>query len=223
MKRCILIFFVILILFSCQPKGDNAEKNITDQQDKTSQSSTEDDNGLNSEMKEENQEEENIEIKINLSDSSSSIMDSKEEIFNAPDMTYEILAKFSKLLSGSWTEYPDRATGKREVSWGIIPVDNYSYTIIDFIAEQPVYIMGPLEGGPDGKDSLKAEIERIEMEEEDTFRIYYVDNISGLKPRRSNLAFRYDREKDTITHLDFKGFPFISPIVQYRVSERLQE
>ena len=138
------------------------------------------------------------------------------------DPMADILAEYGRLLSGSWTQYPDRVNGLRELSWGIVPFAKISYTLIDFIAVPPIYIMGPIEGGPDGIDSLYVEVEKIEIESPGIFRIYYVDNSSGYVPQYGDLAFSYDSENDTISYVDFGGWPFISHSIRVRVSERLE-
>ena len=203
MRKWVIIVFTVVVLLGCQAKKEIVEKV--------------------SENPEYEKITQQVEEQLDASEKKDKAdQDSVSEGQEMIDTTEKILVDYGRLLSGSWTNYPDRVDGERELSWGTVPFASHSYTLIDFIAEQPIFITGPREDGSVGRDSIVAEVKKIEMESQEKFRIYYDNNTSGTVRHRT-LAFSYDNENDTISLIDFGGPPFISKTIRYRVSERLPE
>lgn len=232
MKQGVIIIVAAIFLLGCQPKSETEKetpdiKTNTDIEQHTESSPAVSEGG--SETAQVTEVESNKAPDV-TDDSAewykdiSSILDSK--ILEDSEETIQILSEYGRLLSGSWTEYPDRVDGERDLSWGVVPYANFSYTLIDFVADQPVYIMGYSENGPVGFDNLVAKVRKIEMESSNTFRIHYVDDSSSFGIHRGEFIFHYDIEKDAILLTELGGRviePSSIDYFEYRVSERLPE
>lgn len=134
--------------------------------------------------------------------------------------TEEVLTKYGRLLSGSWSTKPEYATRKRNLSWGSVPYSYSEYILIDFLDESPVVIIGNTGGMKDSFDDVRAKVKRIEVDKQNEFHIYYEDDEKAL----SELAFIYNALEDTITLTKLFGIDInkrhICPRV--RVSDNLQ-
>jgi len=227
MKQCFLITFIVFLIFGCQPKGKIEQETPLPQTESQFEQQVTSEQIASDETDEANNKidskQQNVQELKETNRLYKDISDILLEIKEFDDHTKVIISEYGQLLSGSWTSYTDKVDGVRELSWGTVPFANHGYTLIDFIAEQPVYIEGMTEGGPIGYDYFVAKVLKIEIVSPHMFRIYYIDDSSSFGTEYGDFVFTYNSENDTISIVEFGGDIVDSPEIEYRVSEKLPE